>query len=132
MSSAGLASVCARWVGYTNILLCFIRGLCLTATLPHFVFLLFCLLSSFPFFLSGLFAYRFASVASFLSVISLLVTVSRMAMNVSLLVVTVHYDVSGIIVTMVRLVVTVVVLVVTVSCMMVTVSRAVVTISPYA
>ena len=38
-----------------------------------------------------------------------------MVMNVSLLVVTVHYDVSGIIMTMVRLVVTFVVLVVTVS-----------------
>ena len=55
-----------------------------------------------------------------------------MVMNVSLLVVTVHYDVSGIIMTMVRLVVTFVVLVVTMSRMMVTVSRAVVTICPYA
>ena len=90
--------------------------ICHSATLCFsFVLLNSCYFPLFHSFSSSLFAYRFASVALFLSVISLLVTVSRMVMNVSLLVVTVHYDVSGIIMTMVRLVVTFVVLVVTVS-----------------
>lgn len=56
-SSAGLASVCARWVGYTNILLRFIRGLRLSATLPHLVFLLFCLIPAT--FLFSMLSFRF-------------------------------------------------------------------------